>query len=91
MMQPLEYPVCDASHLAQTGAHLSEELNLALSELREEHRRCFELFHQREMAYTDIAREMQIPLGTVKTWVHRARREIIDRLRARGALTHETV
>jgi RNA polymerase sigma-70 factor (ECF subfamily) len=89
-MQPLEFPVCDDSHLNQSHDQLSEELNLALGELRDEHRRCFELFHRREMAYTDIANELNIPLGTVKTWVHRARRDIIERLRARGALTHES-
>ncbi len=90
LMQALEFPVCDDAHLVRSGDLLSEELRLALSELRDEHRRCFELFHQREMAYTEIADEMKIPLGTVKTWVHRARREIIDRLRARGALSHES-
>jgi RNA polymerase sigma-70 factor (ECF subfamily) len=29
---------------------------------------------------------MDCPLGTVKTWVHRARREIIAQLKTRGVV-----
>ena len=45
----------------------------------------------RRWAY-DIAERMQVPLGTIKTWVHRARRELVDHLRTRGVveeLRHE--
>jgi RNA polymerase sigma-70 factor (ECF subfamily) len=30
------------------------------------------------------------PVGTVKTWLHRARIEILDRLRVRGLATDES-
>jgi RNA polymerase sigma-70 factor (ECF subfamily) len=62
---------------------------LAIGSLREQHRDCFLMFHQREMPYTEIAAQMNVPLGTVKTWVHRARYEIIRRLRQRGVLADE--
>ena len=29
---------------------------------------------------------MNVPLGTVKTWVHQARRELIDQLQRRGVV-----
>ena len=29
---------------------------------------------------------MEVPLGTVKTWVHRARKELIEELRRRGVV-----
>jgi DNA-directed RNA polymerase specialized sigma24 family protein len=29
---------------------------------------------------------MSVPLGTIKTWVHRARRELIEELRRRGVV-----
>lgn len=63
---------------------LAEEMHLALGTLREEYRRAFLLFHEQELSYLDIAAALNCPIGTVKTWVHRARREMIDRLRERG-------
>ena len=40
----------------------------------------FELFHERGMNYTEIALQLDCPVGTVKTWVHRARSRLIDQL-----------
>ena len=58
----------------------------ALAGLRLEYRQAFVLFHEQEMSYGEIAEAMDCPLGTVKTWVHRARRELIEQLRARDVL-----
>ena len=69
--------------------YLAEELRLALARLRPEYQQAFLLFHEREMSYGQIAASMNVPLGTVKTWVHRARRELIDYLRERGAIPAE--
>ncbi len=63
---------------------LSEEVSLGLGGIRDEYRQAFLLFHQHEMSYGDIAASLDCPLGTVKTWIHRARRELIDYLRSRG-------
>ena len=64
----------------------AEEVQLALAELRAEYRQAFLLFHDHEMSYGEIAEAMGVPLGTIKTWVHRARRELIDLLSQRGAI-----
>jgi RNA polymerase sigma-70 factor (ECF subfamily) len=85
----LDYPVADRSHLERGRANLAEELDLALASLRREHRECFLLFHQHGLSYSDIAQRLSIPLGTVKTWVHRARNEIHRQLRQRGVFEHE--
>jgi RNA polymerase sigma-70 factor, ECF subfamily len=69
--------------------HLAEELHLALAHLRPEYQQAFLLFHERELNYAEIAETMDVPLGTVKTWVHRARRELIDQLRHRGAIPEQ--
>ncbi len=66
--------------------HLAEEVKLALGDVRYEYRQAFVLFHEHEFSYGEIAAAMDVPLGTVKTWVHRARRELIERLRSRGIL-----
>jgi RNA polymerase sigma-70 factor (ECF subfamily) len=68
------------------GRHLAEELKLALGHLREEYRQAFLLFHEEELSYAEIGQALGCPLGTVKTWVHRARQELIEALRSRGAI-----
>jgi RNA polymerase sigma-70 factor (ECF subfamily) len=70
----------------QAAAELAEELRRALAALRPEYREAFELFHEREMSYGEIAEALHVPLGTVKTWVHRARRELIEAMQAREML-----
>jgi len=82
----LDYPIPDATVENRKAELLAEEVELGLTGIRDEYRRAFLLFHQQEMSYLEIAETMDVPLGTVKTWVHRARRELIQRLRTRGVL-----
>ncbi len=85
-MMSLDYPIEDQSTELAQAKLLNEEIDLALQTVRAEYREAFLMFHKREMSYAEIARSLKIPLGTVKTWVHRARRELISRLRIRGVL-----
>lgn len=62
---------------------LEEEVDLALNGMRLEYRRAFSLFHEMNLSYAEIAERMQVPVGTVKTWVHRARREMVRSLSER--------
>ena len=34
------------------------------------------LFHIEEMSYRDIAGALEVPLGTVMTWLHRGRAQL---------------
>lgn len=79
-------PPSDATEQQMRAEALNEELHLALAEIRDQHREAFLLFHQEQLAYTDIAERMECPVGTVKTWVHRARLHLIERLRQREVL-----
>ena len=63
---------------------LREELQLAIDQLREEYRNCFELFYLQEQSCAEISELVGVPEGTVKTWLHRARKELADALRRRG-------
>lgn len=90
MRQPASTPLVeqlsdDAVELAN-AKNLAEEVELALSTLRAEYRQAFVLFHQHELSYAEISATLDCPLGTVKTWVHRARRELIARLAERGVV-----
>lgn len=69
---------------------LLEEIRLALRGMRDEYRRAFELFHDAELTYEEIAAALERPLGTIKTWVHRARRELVERLKKRQVLEENT-
>lgn len=86
VMQMLIEPLPDRSDGLQEAQHLAEEVELVLDQLREEYRRAFMLFHDQQMSYAEIAEVLDCPLGTVKTWVHRARGALISRLQNRGVL-----
>jgi RNA polymerase sigma factor (sigma-70 family) len=60
------------------------ELERALSRLRPEYRLVFVLFHEQNLSYDEIARAVMRPVGTIKTWLHRARAELAEYLSGRG-------
>jgi RNA polymerase sigma-70 factor (ECF subfamily) len=67
---------------------LAEELQLALASLREDYRMCFVLFYEQELSCAAIGEVLGCPEGTVKTWLHRARKELADFLERRGVSPH---
>jgi RNA polymerase sigma-70 factor (ECF subfamily) len=56
----------------------------ALATLREDHRACFILFYEQELSVAQVAETLGCPEGTIKTWLHRARREVGEILRQQG-------
>ena len=66
--------------------HLSEEVEKGLQLLREDYREAFVLFHEQGLSYEQISQAIGRPLGTVKTWIHRARAELMDYLIQRDVL-----
>ena len=75
--------VADKTPPPETVRQLAEEVARALRGIRPEYRQAFTLFHEQELSYQQIADALGCPLGTAKTWVHRARRELVEQLRAR--------
>lgn len=63
---------------------LGEELDLALKKLRTDYRICFILFHQQELSCAEIGDMLNCPVGTVKIWLHRARKELAEHFTRRG-------
>ncbi|WP_203329045.1 RNA polymerase sigma factor [Candidatus Laterigemmans baculatus] len=79
-------PASDATEAERQAEQLEEEVHVALAGLRPQHRQAFLLFHRSELSYAEIAERMECPVGTVKTWVHRARVDLIRQLRQREVL-----
>jgi len=69
---------------ATPDTDFSEAVQRALATLREDHRTCFILFYEQELSVAQICQTLGCPEGTVKTWLHRARRDIADMLRNLG-------
>lgn len=69
---------------ADDSAELLREIRDALAELRPEYREVFVLFHEQGHPYEEIAEALERPVGTIKTWLHRARTEVLERLQKRG-------
>ena len=76
----------DPSAETQAAEQLAEELRMGLGHLRTEYREAFVLYHDHERSYLEIAEIMSCPVGTIKTWVHRARKELISHLQRRNVI-----
>jgi RNA polymerase sigma-70 factor (ECF subfamily) len=75
--------VDNRQHLADPN-DLAAELERALGRLRPGYRVVFVLFHEQGLPYEEISAAIDRPLGTVKTWLHRARSELAEDLARRG-------
>ena len=63
---------------------LGTAIEQAIARLRPEYRSCIMLRHVEGRSYEEIAATLDLPLGTVKTYIHRARhqlREALEHLR----------
>src|SRR5688500_13796778 len=60
----------------EIGASIEE----AIAKLRPEYRACIILRHVEDYSYDEIAEIVKLPLGTVKTDIHRARQELREYL-----------
>jgi RNA polymerase sigma-70 factor (ECF subfamily) len=55
---------------------IGSAIEVAIGKLRPEYRSCIMLRHVEGLAYEEIAENLNLPLGTVKTYIHRARNEL---------------
>jgi RNA polymerase sigma-70 factor (ECF subfamily) len=73
-------------HYALTGEDAMQEreaqrdLDLAVAALPPRYREVIALFHVQHKSYAEIADTLGVPMGTVMTWLHRARKELKARL-----------
>jgi RNA polymerase sigma-70 factor (ECF subfamily) len=65
---------------ALQSREIGSEIEVAIGQLRQEYRSAIILRHMEGRSYEEIAEIMDVPLGTVKTYIHRARRELQGQL-----------
>jgi RNA polymerase sigma-70 factor (ECF subfamily) len=82
------FPTPAVTPAPHRSKELAEELEAAIADLREEYRLSFSLFYQEELGCAEIGKILDCPESTVKTWLHRARRELAERLRRRGVIPY---
>ena len=62
-----------------------------LAELPESQRQALTLFYLEEKSYDEVSTALDVPMGTVKTWIHRGRRALAEKhLRLESEMKQET-
>ncbi|HKB46191.1 MAG TPA: sigma-70 family RNA polymerase sigma factor [Ktedonobacterales bacterium] len=75
-----------SDHYAMGGEQAVQELEAqrdlerAVAALPPRYREVIALFHVQHHSYAEIADALGVPMGTVMTWLHRARKELRERL-----------
>lgn len=83
-VRAVEDPGVETPEEAAQRADLSRALTRAVGRLRPEYREVVLLRYQAGLEYGEIAEETGFPLGTVKTYLHRARKELSGLLGEEG-------
>ena len=86
-VEATRFDIADKSESAldeMEAKELGSAIERAIGALRPEYRSCIMLRHVEGRSYEEIAATLDLPLGTVKTYIHRARhqlREALEHLR----------
>jgi RNA polymerase sigma-70 factor (ECF subfamily) len=80
----LAHPAAESPEAVAERRDLARDLDRAIATLRPEYRGAVVLRYQEGLSYEEISEAMGLPLGTIKTHLHRARKELAEILRVRG-------
>ena len=78
-VEATRFDIADSSENALdelAARELGSTIEQAIGKLRPEYRNCIMLRHVEGRSYEEIAATLDLPLGTVKTYIHRARNEL---------------
>jgi RNA polymerase sigma-70 factor (ECF subfamily) len=73
------------------GRELAEAVRVAVDSMRDDHKAVFVLYHEHGQNYEEIADAVGRPVGTIKTWLHRARATVLEHLKQVGLVADSTV
>ncbi|WP_176064934.1 sigma-70 family RNA polymerase sigma factor [Anaeromyxobacter diazotrophicus] len=71
-VRPADEQLVEAQQASAVGA--------AVAALPHNYREVIHLFHVEHMSYKEIAATLEVPIGTVMTWLHRARARLRERM-----------
>ena len=60
--------------ISRTGV----DLEALVAQLPEKHRQVLRLYYMEEKSYDEVARLLDLPMGSVKTYLHRARKQLAE-------------
>ncbi len=66
----------EAWHAARQPKESRMDLLRLLPQLPEQHRQVLTLYYLEGKSYDEVAQMLQVPMGTVKTWLNRGRKEL---------------
>jgi RNA polymerase sigma-70 factor (ECF subfamily) len=69
-------PVEDAERVSHEGSHGEHDMLRMVGQLPDNYRQVIMLFYMEERSYEEVARMLELPLGTVKTYLYRARKQL---------------
>lgn len=84
LLDQLEDPTALSPEVTAESADLGRDLDRAIAGLRPEYREVIELRFRQGLSYQEIAEITDTAMGTVKTNIHRARKELAAALTALG-------
>jgi RNA polymerase sigma-70 factor, ECF subfamily len=58
----------------------SKEIETALSQLKPEYKTVLLLYYAKELSYAEVAENLNIPINTIKTYLHRAKKALKENL-----------
>ena len=88
---PSETPMHASPAAYAERAELGAALEQALAQIRPEYRGVIVLHYQEGLGHAEIADIIGVPVGTVKTYLHRGRKELATAMTARGWRPTETL
>jgi RNA polymerase sigma-70 factor, ECF subfamily len=65
--------------LVQSEREPQTDVRRWVAELPEPQRQAVTLFYLEEKSYEEVATALAVPMGTIKTWIHRGRRALVAR------------
>ena len=71
----------EARQLTRRDEFRGPDLAYLVSQLPDKYRQVITLFYMEERSYEEVARLLDLPLGTVKTYLHRAKKELAAAMR----------
>lgn len=77
---PVSDPPAPSPEIQAAQREQLENLEHALDDLDEGPKEAIVLFHVEGMSYRDIAAALEVPMGTVMTWLHRGRAQLRNAL-----------